>query len=188
MQRLNTLHAENLFECAFISICADFKRRNGRIVMFVIAFNAAKKKRMAYLFLLLIFVIAAVLGIMYFLQGNTQPTAAPDNASRIAFLESFGWRAINEPVEVKSVAIPNKFNDVYEEYNEIQKAQNFDLSKYRGEKCYRYSYKITNYPNADETSEIIANILIKDGIVIGGDICSLELNGFMHGFTMEKKE
>ena len=29
----------------------------------------------------------------------------------------------------------------------------------------------------------MANLLVLDGRVIGGDICSVELNGFIHGFV-----
>ena len=29
---------------------------------------------------------------------------------------------------------------------------------------------------------IRANLLVYDGVVIGGDVCSVALDGFMHGF------
>ena len=32
-------------------------------------------------------------------------------------------------------------------------------------------------------SGVVANLLVLDGRVIGGDICSVELNGFIHGFV-----
>ena len=35
---------------------------------------------------------------------------------------------------------------------------------------------------ADDVIEL--NMLILDGMVIGGDVCSTELGGFMHGFDL----
>ncbi|MBR2893486.1 MAG: DUF4830 domain-containing protein, partial [Clostridia bacterium] len=46
-----------------------------------------------------------------------------------------------------------------------------------------WSYEIKNYPGYENTDGVIrGNILVYDGIVIGGDICSIELDGFMAGF------
>ena len=40
-----------------------------------------------------------------------------------------------------------------------------------------------NYPGYENKDGVIrANILVYDGRVIGGDVCSVELDGFMHGF------
>ena len=44
----------------------------------------------------------------------------------------------------------------------------------------RYSYRITNYPDYD--GDVLANVLIYKNRVIGGDICSTDANGFIHGF------
>ena len=52
---------------------------------------------------------------------------ASDNRERIAFLKQFGWEAESEPVEIDQVLIPQKFNKVYENYNEIQRGQGLDL-------------------------------------------------------------
>ena len=47
----------------------------------------------------------------------------------------------------------------------------------------RYTYEITNYDGEDGV--VYANILIYRNRVIGGDICSADVTGFIHGF--EKK-
>lgn len=107
----------------------------------------------------------------------------PDNDSRVQFLSAFGWELETEPAEVVEVAIPKEFGDVYLNYNEIQKLQGFDLTKYQGKKVKRYTYIVVNYPEHPEN--IRANLLVYKDKVIGGDICSLEAaNGFMHGFTL----
>ncbi len=108
--------------------------------------------------------------------------AAETNEQRINYLKQFGWEVKEEPSEIVEVAIPTEFNDVYEKYNVIQKKQGFDLSAYRGKSVKRWTYDVTNYP--DNRPNVKANILVFDGKVIGGDICSLELDGFMHGFKL----
>ncbi len=107
---------------------------------------------------------------------------AETNEQRINYLKQFGWEVKAEPSEIVEVAIPTEFNDVYEKYNVIQKKQGFDLSPYRGKKVKRWAYDVTNYP--DRPDHVKANILVYEGKIIGGDICSLELDGFMHGFQL----
>ncbi len=109
--------------------------------------------------------------------------AAENNEQRIGYLKQFGWEVSAEPSEIVEVAIPTEFNDVYEKYNVIQKKQGFDLSPYRGKTVKRWTYDVTNYP--DNRPNVKANLLVYENKVIGGDICSLELDGFMHGFRLE---
>ena len=58
-----------------------------------------------------------------------------------------------------------------------------DLSKYKKKNVMRYTYEVTNYEGANGT--VYANILVYRNRVIGGDICSADMKGFIHGF--EKK-
>ncbi len=88
---------------------------------------------------------------------------------------------------VAEVIIPSEFDDTYKAYNEIQKKQGFDLEKYKGSGVKRWTYEIKNYPGyAEDSGCIRANMLVCDGKVIGGDICSVELDGFMHGFQVKE--
>lgn len=109
--------------------------------------------------------------------------AAGTNEERIDFLSQFGWEVENEPVSLETVNIPQNFNRVYNRYNEIQLEQGLNLLDYAGKECKRVSYRVTNYPESDGT--VNANLLIYEGRVVGGDISSTELNGFMHGFVLE---
>ena len=102
---------------------------------------------------------------------------------RIAFLSQYGWSVEEEPLEVKEIIIPAEFDDVYEKYNAIQKEQGFDLTAYCSKRVKKWTYKVTNYPNYEGSDCIRATLLVFDGKVIGGDVCSVELDGFMHGFV-----
>ncbi len=112
---------------------------------------------------------------------------ASDAKERVAFLSQFGWEVSEDPLEVAEVIIPSEFDDTYKAYNEIQKKQGFDLEKYKGVRVKRWTYEIKNYPGyAEDSGCIRANMLVCDGKVIGGDICSVELDGFMHGFQVKE--
>ena len=102
------------------------------------------------------------------------------NEDRAGFLRQFGWEPEPEAVENVEVLIPKEFDAVYLKYNEIQKAQSLDLSKYRNKTVQRYTYRITNYPGYN--GDVYANLLIYKNSVISGDICSAALNGFMRYF------
>lgn len=103
------------------------------------------------------------------------------NEDRIAFLSQFGWQVKPEALESVEVSVPEKFDKIFSAYNEIQKSQGLDLSKYKGKKVYRYTYEITNYDGYSGT--VYANILVYRNKVIGGDVCSADIKGFMHGLS-----
>lgn len=102
------------------------------------------------------------------------------NEDRIEFLRQFGWEVSPEELESEQVTIPAEFDKVFSGYNEIQKRQGLDLARYKGKTMMRYTYEVKNYPEYD--GKVQANILVYRGKVIGGDICSADINGFIHGF------
>lgn len=104
------------------------------------------------------------------------------NENRLEFLSQFGWKAKEDAVEEVDVRIPSDFDKIMNAYNEVQKAQGLDLTKYKGKTATRYTYQITNYPDYDGT--VYANIIVYKNRVIGGDICSSDVSGFIHGFAL----
>ena len=156
--------------------------------MFVLSLRISKKK-------ILIFSAAfAMIALFAFasFRGNSMdslavsatkkyPSDAMDNNQRVEFLSNCGWQVNPNPVEICDIKIPTVFNDVYENYNQMQNDQGLDLKKYMGKACKRFSYEVTNYQEYD--GEVRANILVIDNKLVAGDISSVELNGFMHGFN-----
>ncbi len=102
---------------------------------------------------------------------------------REAFLAQFGWEFEKTPVEEVTMKIPAEFDKVMNAYNELQKNQGLDLAKYKGKEVTRYTYKITNYP--DYKGTVFANVIIYKNRVIGGDVCSSDVTGFIQGFMMQ---
>ncbi|MBQ4348871.1 MAG: DUF4830 domain-containing protein [Clostridia bacterium] len=157
--------------------------------MFVV--SVKRKELKYYAAAALICIFAVIGGIISVSSAATTPAAkvggvnmrAGNAQERVAFFSQFGWEIGTDPLEVKEVVIPTEFDETYEEYNTLQKSQGLDLSKYKGKRAKFWSYEIKNYPGYENTDGVIrGNILVYDGIVIGGDVCSIELDGFMAGF------
>lgn len=101
----------------------------------------------------------------------------------ISFLSQFGWEVGSEPVEVKTVTIPAEFDKVFAAYNEMQKEQGLNLSKFKNKDATRYTFAVSNYEGYEGT--VYANVLVYRNRVIGGDICSADVSGFVHGFEKQ---
>lgn len=155
--------------------------------MFVISVKSNKLKNLCVIALTAVII---TIGAVYFVSTNAdKPVASIGNIQmkagneeeRIAFFAQFGYEVKEEPAEVKEVVIPAVFDDVYNNYNEIQKSQNLDLEKYKGARVKHWSYEIVNYPGYEDANGVIrGNILVYNGTVIGCDISSTELQGFMN--------
>lgn len=102
------------------------------------------------------------------------------------FLSQFGWVVDAGSVETREVTIPSEFDKVFAGYNELQKSQGLDLSKYKKKTVTRHTFTVTNYGDYDGT--VYANVLVYRGRVIGGDICSADVSGFIHGFEKPAEE
>ncbi len=111
------------------------------------------------------------------------------NEDRVDFLEGFGYTVDETPLEVEKVKVPETFDSVYEKYNDIQRAQGLNLKRCSGKTVTRYTYKVTNH-NAPDGKDVLANILVYNERIVGGDICCVGEGGFIHGFECsdEKSE
>ena len=98
---------------------------------------------------------------------------------RLKLLTDLGWKTTGEVVEEESFTLPETFDRVLLGYNEIQKDQGLDLTRYRKKKVTRYTYEITNYP--DYEGRVYANLIVWRGRVIAGDISSADPMGFVRG-------
>lgn len=105
------------------------------------------------------------------------------NEDRVKFLAQFGWQVSENPIEEASVTIPDEFDAVFMEYNNLQKELGLDLARYKRKDVMRYTYKVTNYPEYDGV--VYANLLVYRNTVIGGDICSADVNGFVNSLRGE---
>ena len=156
--------------------------------MFVLTAKLSKTKLLAAGAVL----IAAVLLIVLLAAGGGSAIAdsAPaggTNDERVAFLATYGWSVNAETKEAQKVRIPDTAdNEVFARYNELQKSQGFDLTRYAGKEVTRYVYEILNYPEA--SAPVYASVLVYNGIIIGGDVTNSAPDGVIHGFCMPQTQ
>ena len=99
-----------------------------------------------------------------------------NNEDRVAFIEGLGVKVKDEPVSEKSFSAPDSFDRVIAGYNEIQKAQGLDLTKYVGKRITHYAYEVENF---DYDGVVYVNLLVYKNRIIGCDISSLDNGGFV---------
>ncbi|MBQ6816518.1 MAG: DUF4830 domain-containing protein, partial [Clostridia bacterium] len=129
---------------------------------------------------LCVFLIVALLFIILveFLscKSGYDSISGVDNNARINFIKSLGISVNEDVFEQKEILIPQQFNKVYENYNDTQIKAGFNLKNHLGKNAVVYRYVI-NSPK--ELNNAFVNIIVLDGEIIGGDISSSELNGYM---------
>ena len=141
--------------------------------MMTATFKTTKARALGIICVVLAVIIAVILFVF---GGKEQPPAqeavsrrVTDNKSRVEFISSFGWKPEEEPSSVGEVLIPQEFDDVLTQYNELQKAAGMDLTPYLGNTVKKYSYAISDYPGGGEA---FATIYVYDGTVIAADVSS----------------
>ncbi len=155
--------------------------------MFIVSMKMTKGK----LFLGLMVSIITIVGALTLIgnsmassvesaHGGATAVAAETDDDLLIFVETLGWQVDINSRSDKVVLLPQDFGDTYMFYNEIQTAQGYDLAPYKGKEVMIYTYDVLNYPNQEKNVRI--NIIVFEDKVIGGDVSSIELDGFMHGF------
>lgn len=133
-------------------------------------------------------VMAAAVLLLFLGGGESEPTAsmstapaADTNDARVKFLTELGWDVTVSPTEATEIRIPKAGDPIFDRYNELQKSQGCDLSRYAGKKVMRYVYRINDYPGAREP--VYATVLVYKDKIIGGDITDTTPGGKVQGLT-----
>ena len=109
--------------------------------------------------------------------SDASPTAGvKTEKARTAYIERCGWKVQTPAMKEENVLIPKSFSNVFEAYNQLQKQQGFDLSRYAGQEVKLYTYKVLDSGLGEN---VLASLYVWNGTVIGGDVHSTELDGFM---------
>ena len=154
--------------------------------MFIYSIKAATLKFFACI-ILTVTVLAVLLAL-----GSAETVYASDDGSeinyggiktnedRIAFIGKFGIKVKTEPVSEETFTMPEDFDRVILGYNQIQKMQGLDLTKYSRKRVTHYSYEVTNY---DYDGTVYVNLLVYRNKIIGADISSVADGGFVSALT-----
>ncbi len=154
--------------------------------MFIYTIRASTVK-----FFLCIFLCLAVLVTLVSLGTRESVFASADgreisysgirnNGDRVEFIEGFGIKVKENPVTEETFSMPDNFDRVIMGYNQIQKSQGLDLTKYRGKKVTHYAYEVTNY---DYEGTVYVNLIVHRNKIIAADISSLAGGGFVSALT-----
>ena len=163
--------------------------------MFIYSMRASSVK----FFSVIALTLAVLVGLLVFGRGDggTVYASSADvdfsgiktEEDRVRFISQFDIKVKGEPVETEEFRVPDNFDRVIAGYNEIQKKQGLDLEIYKGVRVKSWSYEITNYPGYENSNGTIrGNLLIYNGVVVGGDVSNIELGGFMHTFFIPSEE
>lgn len=143
-----------------------------------------KKKAVFWVIMAALVIIGIILLVGAHDHGGAARTSRSGSGTlrtekaRVAYLAENGWEAESPAVSKERVVIPRTFSPVFETYNELQKEQGFDLSEYCGMEVDLYTYRLLNSSVGDE---VVAILYLYNGTVIGGDVHSTALDGFMCG-------
>ena len=140
---------------------------------------------------LAVILAGVLLAVVLLLMGRSDDGQAAQwqlttNENRVAYLESLGWQVEPEPVETLQFLLPEKLEEPYLTYNELQDSQGFDLSACCGMQVARYTYTVTNYPGRAEGVQ--ANLYVCEGQPVAGDILCAGADGFQETLVYPAEE
>lgn len=103
------------------------------------------------------------------------------NEDRVAFIKNFGIEIDETPAEEDTFTIPENFDRVISGYNELQKKQGLDITKYASKRVTRYTYKVKNY---DADGEVYATVFVYRSRIVACDVSSASPTGFVVPLTL----
>ena len=138
-------------------------------------------------FTVIILTLAVLFGIVLFGDSGALSVSASSgsinfggmktNDDRIAFISRFGYEVEEAPVETEEFSVPENFDRIIAGYNELQKKQGLDISKYKNKKVTRYTYAVKNYKDYD--GEVCVNLIVWRSTVIACDVSTRDPGGFV---------
>ena len=120
-----------------------------------------------------VFLLSAIL-ILHSRAGSPRLDTTEE---RCAYLVSLELCPDPESEESREVELPAVFDTVLEQYNALQRERGFDLRTAAGKMCRCFQYDLVDYPGWD--GRVIATLYLYRGRVIGGDVHTADVHGFM---------
>lgn len=151
--------------------------------MFVYSFRASTVK----LFAVMVLAVAALVSLAIFVPTYGETEAAGSGAvydgirtesDRLSLLSSLGLKVKGDaPIEEVSFRLPEELDRALAGYNELQREQGFDLSRYKKKTLTRYTYELSEYEGYAGT--VYVNLLFFHDRVVAADISSADPAGFV---------
>ncbi len=149
--------------------------------------RTSKKGNKIILFVILVVII--LLGLFFFKKAKTEAEqdsmfSMSSNSQRVKFLNEQGWIVKPDPVKKEEIIIPSEVNETYAEYLKLLNEQGFNIKEHMGKDAMMITYEILNYPDFPEN--VVANMIILDDKLIGGDVSLNEEGGFVVPLISDK--
>ena len=150
--------------------------------MFIYSFRASTLKFFGVIALTLAILVTAIaVGQSGVLAASADVkinfSGIETNEERISFIKQFGVDVSGDAKESVSFTVPENFDTVISGYNELQRAQGLDITKYKNKKVTRYTYETEKYGDYDGT--VYVNLIIYKNTVVACDISSADPTGFI---------
>lgn len=156
--------------------------------MFICTLKFDRKRAVFIIAMAALVLIGIILLVGAFTGGAReaqQAVSARSEKGRVAYLAQCGWTVETPALSEDTVLIPKQFSPVFEEYNELQKRQGFDLSNYCGMEVTMFTYRVLD---SGREGEVLAVLYVLNGSIIGGDVHSTALDGFLCGVKQDISE
>lgn len=99
------------------------------------------------------------------INGETVTLRAEDEADVERFLTLCGYSS-PEFLFQHEITVPKNWNDIYTEYNELQRQQGFDLVPYKGKTAVEYEYFVDDTLNA--------SVLVSENRIIAAHVANCD--------------
>lgn len=86
-----------------------------------------------------------------------------DKKLRMILLEK-GIAVTNDEPAITRIRIPEKFDSIYSQYNELQKTAGYNIEDYKDKKVLMFTYRLSGSDKAN------VNVIVYKNRIIGGDI------------------
>lgn len=139
------------------------------------------RKRRALALLIALAAAALVLTLRACAPKEDGGIPAETNEERLAYLASLGWEVAPEPIETLHVTLGKTLTEPYLSYNDLQRAQGFDLARWCGKTLTRYTYAAANHPAGGEDCQI--DLYVCEGVVAAGDVIRTSEGGGVSGLA-----
>ena len=126
---------------------------------------------------------AAVLGVIIFALTLIIGGRVANEHDAARYLLRHGFECISN-AEVTQITIPAEWNAVYESYNDLQRRNGYNLAAYKGKAVKRFAFAVSpllSSSSGEATDTAYASLLVYNGKVIGGDVCTYDIDGYMVG-------
>ena len=159
--------------------------------MFVYSLRASTLK----FFAVMVLAVASVVCLALFVPSYGEVAEAGSEivyegirteADRLSLLSRHGYTVKETPIEQATFTLPEEFDRALASYNELQKEQGLDLSRYKKKTLSRYTYEVQNYEGYEGT--VYVNLILFHDRVVAADVCSADPTGFVKALFVSTVE